>query len=119
MIFAFINIDKWNSLPKNYQAILEQAGAYANTWMVAQYDKLNPESLRKLLAGGTKLHAFSPPIMEASYNAAMELHGEIAKDNASFKKVNDSMMAFTRNGYQWFQVAEFSYDTFMIRKSRG
>ncbi len=49
----------------------------------------------------------------------MELHGEIAKDNASFKKVNDSMMAFTRNGYQWFQVAEFSYDTFMIRKSRG
>jgi len=119
MIFAFINIDKWNSLPKNYQAILEQAGAYANTWMVAQYDKLNPESLRKLLAGGTKLHAFSPPIMEASFNAAMELHGEIAKDNASFKKVNDSMTAFTRNGYQWFQVAEFSYDTFMIRKSRG
>jgi TRAP-type mannitol/chloroaromatic compound transport system substrate-binding protein len=119
MIFAFVNIDKWNSLPKNYQAILEQAGAYANTWMVAQYDKLNPESLRKLLAGGTKLHAFSPPIMEASYNASMELHAEIAKDNASFKKVNDSMMAFTRNGYQWFQVAEFSYDTFMIRKSRG
>jgi TRAP-type mannitol/chloroaromatic compound transport system substrate-binding protein len=57
--------------------------------------------------------------MEASYKAAMELHSEIAKENASFKKVNDSMMEFTRNGYQWFQVAELSYDTFMIRKSHS
>jgi TRAP-type mannitol/chloroaromatic compound transport system substrate-binding protein len=57
--------------------------------------------------------------MEASYNAAMELHGEIAKENPSFKTVNDSMLDFTKNGYQWFQVAEYSYDTFMIRKSRG
>lgn len=119
MIFAFINLDKWNSLPRSYQAVLEQAAAFANNWMVAQYDRLNPASLRKLLAGGTKLHAFSPPIMEASYKAAMELHSEIAKENASFKKVNDSMMEFTRNGYQWFQVAELSYDTFMIRKSHS
>jgi len=29
------------------------------------------------------------------------------------------MMEFTRNGYQWFQVAELSYDTFMIRKSHS
>ncbi|HET8972639.1 MAG TPA: ABC transporter substrate-binding protein [Pseudolabrys sp.] len=119
MIFAFINLDKWNALPKSYQAILEHAAAFANTWMIAQYDKHNPASLRKLLAGGTKLHAFSAPIMEASYKAAMELHGEISKENASFKKVNDSMMEFTKNGYQWFQVAELAYDTFMIRKARG
>ena len=119
MIFAFVNIDKWNSLPKNYQAVLEQAGAYANTWMVAKYDQLNPPALRKLLAGGTKLHVFSPPIMEASYKAAMELHGEIAKENASFKKVNELDDGLHPNGYQWFQVAELSYDTFMIRNSRG
>jgi TRAP-type mannitol/chloroaromatic compound transport system substrate-binding protein len=119
MIFAFVNLDKWNSLPKQYQAVLEQAGAYANSWMMAKYDHLNPQSLRRLIASGAKLHAFSPPIMEASYKAAMELHEEIAKENASFKKVNDSMVEFTRNGYQWFQVAEYGYDTFMIRKSRG
>jgi TRAP-type mannitol/chloroaromatic compound transport system substrate-binding protein len=119
MLFAFINLDKWNALPKPYQAVLNMAGHYVNTWMIAKYDQLNPPALRKLLAGGTKLHAFSPPIMDASYNAAMELHGEISKENASFKKVNESMMDFTKNGYQWFQVAELAYDTFMIRKSRG
>jgi TRAP-type mannitol/chloroaromatic compound transport system substrate-binding protein len=119
MIFAFINLDKWNALPKQYQAILAQAAAYANEWMVAKYDLVNPAALRRLLAGGTKLHGFSPAIMDACYKAAMELHGEIAKENASFKKVNDSMTEYTRNGYQWFQVAELGYDTFMVRHSRG
>ena len=50
---------------------------------------------------------------------AMALHGEIAKENASFKKVNDSMMDFTSNGYQWFQVAEVGYDNFMARHSQS
>jgi TRAP-type mannitol/chloroaromatic compound transport system substrate-binding protein len=49
----------------------------------------------------------------------MALHGEIAKDNASFKKVNDSMMNFTRNGYQWHQVAELGYDSYMVRQTRA
>ena len=31
MLFAFVNLDKWNALPKHYQSILEQAGHYANT----------------------------------------------------------------------------------------
>jgi TRAP-type mannitol/chloroaromatic compound transport system substrate-binding protein len=48
----------------------------------------------------------------------MDLHGEIAKTNASFKKVNDSMMGYQKNGYQWFQVAELNYDTFMVRHLR-
>ena len=56
MLMAFVNLDKWNALPKNYQAILEQAGAYANKWMMAKYDLVNPPALRRLLADGTKLH---------------------------------------------------------------
>jgi TRAP-type mannitol/chloroaromatic compound transport system substrate-binding protein len=119
MLFSMINLDKWKALPKHYQAILQGAAAHANTWCLAKYDAVNPAALRRLLAGGTKLHVFSPAIMEASYKAAMELHGEIAKENASFKKVNDSMMAFNKNGYSWFQVAENTYDQFMIRAMRA
>src|SRR6185312_7839121 len=96
MLFAFVNLDKWNALPKYYQAVLTQAGHYANTWMMAKYDQLNPPALKRLLAGGTKLHVFSQPIME----------------------VYDSMTDWTTNGYQWFQVAELTYDSFMVRHSR-
>ncbi|HZT26007.1 MAG TPA: twin-arginine translocation signal domain-containing protein [Pseudolabrys sp.] len=117
MLFAFVNLDKWNALPKAYQAILTQAGHYANTWMIAKYDQLNPPALKRLLAGGTKLHVFSPPIMEASFKAAKELHSEISQTNAAFKKVYESMTDWTNNGYQWFRVAELTYDSFMVRHS--
>jgi TRAP-type mannitol/chloroaromatic compound transport system substrate-binding protein len=119
MLFAFVNQDRWNALPKNYQAILEQAGYLANTWMMAKYDMVNPPALRRLLANGTKLHGFSPPIMDACFKAAKELHSEIAATNESFKKVYDSMTNFSNNAYQWFQVAEIGYDNFMARHSQA
>ncbi len=119
MLLAYINLDKWNALPKHYQSILEQAGQYANSWMMAKYDQANPPALKKLLAGGTKLHAFPPAVMEACLKAARELHAETAAANPNFKKVLESLTAFSNNGYQWFQVAEIGYDNFMARHSRG
>jgi TRAP-type mannitol/chloroaromatic compound transport system substrate-binding protein len=119
ILLAFVNLDKWNALPKSYQNVLEHAGHYANDWMMAKYDQANPPALRKLLAGGTKLHAFSPPIMEASFKAAKELHSEIAATNPSFKKVYQSLTDFSNNGYSWFQVAELGFDSFMARHSQS
>ena len=119
MLLAYVNLDKWNALPKHYQSVLEQAGQYANSWMMARYDQANPAALRRLLAGGTKLHAFPPAVMEACLKAARELHAETAAANPNFKKVLESLTAFSNNGYQWFQVAEIGYDNFMARHSRG
>jgi TRAP-type mannitol/chloroaromatic compound transport system substrate-binding protein len=117
MLLAFVNIDKWNALPKSYQKALEQAGHLANNWMMARYDQANPTALKKLLASGTKLHGFSPEIMQASFKAAMELHAEVSATNPNFKKVYESLIPFANNGYQWFQVAELGFDSFMTRHS--
>jgi TRAP-type mannitol/chloroaromatic compound transport system substrate-binding protein len=87
--------------------------------MMAKYDQSNPQALRRLLANGAKLHAFPAPVMEASFKAAKELHSEVAATNADFKKVYDSLTAFSNNGYQWFQVAEVGYDNFMARHSQS
>jgi TRAP-type mannitol/chloroaromatic compound transport system substrate-binding protein len=119
MLLSFVNMDKWNALPKFYQSVLEQAGHYANNWMMAKYDMANPPALRKLLANGAKLHAFPAPVMEASFKAAKELHSEVAATNADFKKVYESLTTFSNNGYQWFQVAEVGYDNFMARHSQS
>jgi TRAP-type mannitol/chloroaromatic compound transport system substrate-binding protein len=119
MLLAYVNLDKWNALPKYYQSILEQAGHYANNWMMAKYDQANPPALRRLLANGTKLHAFPPAVMEASFKAAKELHSEVAATNADFKKVYESLTSFSNNGYQWFQVAEVGFDNFMARHSQS
>jgi TRAP-type mannitol/chloroaromatic compound transport system substrate-binding protein len=119
MLLAFVNQDKWNALPKHYQSILEQAGHFANNWMMAKYDQANPPALRRLIAAGAKLHPFSPEIMQACFKAAKELHAEVSSTNADFKKVYDSLTAFSNNGYQWFQVAEVGYDNFMARNSQS
>jgi len=114
-----INLEKWNALPKYYQSQLEQAGHYANNWMMAKYDAVNPIALKKLLSGGTKLHGFSAPIMEASYKATKELNAEVAAGNPNFKKIYDSVTAYTATGYQWFQVAEVGFDNFMARHAQS
>ncbi|MGE0284996.1 MAG: TRAP transporter substrate-binding protein [Bradyrhizobium sp.] len=119
MLLSFVNLEKWNALPKFYQSVLEQAATYANNWMMARYDQQNPQALRRLIAGGAKLTAFSPAIMEACYKAAKELHTEVSASNADFKKVYESLSSFSNNGYQWFQVAELGYDYFMARHSKS
>jgi TRAP-type mannitol/chloroaromatic compound transport system substrate-binding protein len=118
VIHNMFNLDKWNSLPKNYQAVLAAACEYANIWMMAKYDALNPPALKRLVAAGTKLHPFSQAIMDASLKAANEVYAETSAANADFKKVWDSITAYRSDLYLWWQVAEYSYDTFMIR-SRG
>ena len=61
------------------------------------------------------MRAFSQPIMEACLKASNEVNAKTAAGNADFKKVQDSMQAFRNDEYFWWQVAEYSYDTFMIR----
>ncbi len=48
------------------------------------------------------------------------MYDEVAEDNADFKKVWDVMLAFRNDQYLWWQVAEYTYDNFMIRsRTRG
>ena len=116
-LHIFVGLDKWNSLPKSYQAVLRAACADCNTWMKAKYDTDNPKALRELVASGTKLHPFSQQIMDASWKAANEVYAETMAKSANFKKVYESMTAFRKEEVLWFRVAENTYDNFMARMS--
>ncbi len=113
-----VNIKAWESLPAEYKAILEAACAEANVWMVSKYDALNPDALKRLLAGGVKLQPFSNEIMAACYKASAEVYDEIATKNPKFKKVYDSWKKFRNEQNQWFAVAESRFDNFMIAAER-
>jgi len=114
-IHNFINVDKWNSLPKNYQQIVRSASDTANVTMTAKYDAENPAAIKRLLASGAQLRAYSPAILDACLKAANEVYAEISAKNPEFKKIYDNIVAFRADQYLWWQVAEFSYDGFMIR----
>jgi TRAP-type mannitol/chloroaromatic compound transport system substrate-binding protein len=114
------NTAKWNELPKTYQAIVTAAAGYANIEETAKYDARNPQALKRLVASGAQLRPYSQAIMEACYKAALEVYAETGSKNADFKKVYDNMVAFRNDEYLWWQVAEYTYDTFMIRaRARG
>jgi TRAP-type mannitol/chloroaromatic compound transport system substrate-binding protein len=120
VLFNFINTAKWNELPKAYQTIVQTASHLAHNWMTAKYDTANPAALKRLVAGGAQLRPFTQPVLDAAYKASNEVYAEISAQNADFKKVYDSMVAFRGEEYLWWQVAEYTYDTFMIRaRARG
>jgi TRAP-type mannitol/chloroaromatic compound transport system substrate-binding protein len=88
MLHNFINLAKWNSLPKAYQSVVQSAA---------------------------QLRAFPQPVLDASFKAANEVYAEISAANADFKKVYDSVVAFRNDQYLWWQVAEYGFDSYMIR----
>jgi TRAP-type mannitol/chloroaromatic compound transport system substrate-binding protein len=115
MLHNFFNIEKWNALTPTYKSILRTASEAANTWMQSKYDALNPAALKRLVSAGAKLHPFSPEIMDACYKASNEVYSDTSAKNADFKKIWDSISAFRGDQYLWWQVAEYSFDSFQIR----
>jgi TRAP-type mannitol/chloroaromatic compound transport system substrate-binding protein len=110
-----INLNKWNDLPKAYKAIVEAAAGYANVDELAKYDSVNPDALKRLLAGGAQLRPFSQAIMEACLRASNEVNKEESAKNPNYKKVLANMEAFRDLENLWWQVAEYTFENFMIR----
>jgi TRAP-type mannitol/chloroaromatic compound transport system substrate-binding protein len=120
MLHNFINLQSWNSLPPAYKSIVRTASEMANGWMLAKYDALNPPALKKLLAERVQLKPFPPAVMDACLKAALELYDEVCKANPAFKQAWESTLAFRNDQYLWWQVAEYSYDNYLIRsRPRG
>jgi TRAP-type mannitol/chloroaromatic compound transport system substrate-binding protein len=110
-----VNSAKWAELPKNYQAILRGASAFANTEMTAKYDSRNPQALKRLAAAGTQLRPFPNDVLDAAFKASQDLYAEISGRNADFKKIYDAAVAFRNDFYLYNQIADFSFDSYMIR----
>jgi TRAP-type mannitol/chloroaromatic compound transport system substrate-binding protein len=104
---------KWDELPQLYKDALESACRDATIETMAKYDVQNPQALRRLVAAGTQLRAFPREVMQACYRAAFELYDETAAKNANFKKVYDHWRGFRDSQYQWFRVAESTFDNFV------
>jgi TRAP-type mannitol/chloroaromatic compound transport system substrate-binding protein len=108
-------MDKWNELPANYKAILTAAAHEAGSWMMSKYDYTNPAALKQLIAQGALLRPFPPDVMDAAYKATQETCDDEAAKNPRFKKIYDSVKAFRKDAYQWWQVNELSFDTYQVR----
>ncbi|BFM38082.1 TRAP transporter substrate-binding protein [Synechocystis sp. LKSZ1] len=110
-----INKAMWAKLPKEYQAIIMTAAREANLNMLAQYDRLNAQSLQKLVSGGTQLQAYSPEILQAAQKASQALLESNASKDATFKAVYEPWQAFRQQIRAWNRINELSYANFVER----
>jgi len=118
MLHVQINKEKWDALPAPYQTILGAAAAEANQYIVGRYDAQNPQALKRLIAAGTQLRPFSEAILDTCYRAANEFYAEVSAKNEDFKRVWESLKTFRLDQYLWLQVADSSYDNYMIVQQR-
>ena len=115
-LVLYTNLEQWNKLPKVYQTMIETAAADANNRVIAAYDKLNPEALKRLIAGGTQLRFWSRPLMEAGYKASRQLYAEETARNPKFKKLYDNWAPYLAAQDEWMRVEEQQFDNFMYSK---
>jgi len=113
-----VNIKQWETLPKEFQAALETACAFANQDMLAKYDAKNPVALRRLVAAGTQLRPFPREVMQACYDAAFDIYDDLAQKNPKWKKVYEPWLKFRDEQYLWFRVAENNFDNFAFTAKR-
>ena len=107
---AYINLKQWESLPKEYQAILEAACAYAHHQMLAKYDVKNPPALRRLIASGTQLRPFPKDVMAAAEKEVFAMYEEMSASNPRFAKIYNHWKAFRAEQIAWYRVAERPFD---------
>jgi len=119
VIHIFVGLDKWNQLPKSYQAILTAACQAVNADMMANYDYKNPGALRQLVANGAQLRPFSREILSACFDAASATYAEVSAVNPTFKKIYEDQVAFRKESYLWLQLSEYTFDTFMMVQRRS
>ena len=53
--------------------------------------------------------------MEACLKAANEVYAGVSAKQRRLQEDLENMLAFRNDEYLWWQVAEYTYDTFMIR----
>jgi TRAP-type mannitol/chloroaromatic compound transport system substrate-binding protein len=116
---ALVNLQHWEALPRAYRAALEAACTAAATWMLSLYDWKNVEALYGLVAQGVQLRQFSNDVLDALYRATQEVLAEQAAANPRFRDLLESQVAFRDRHYGYHQVADYAFDSMMLRLRRA
>src|SRR5262249_30881328 len=98
-----------------YQAAIATASGDTFTWVTGKYDYVNAPALKRLIVAGAILKPFPPGGLEGCYKAANQNYAEPSQSNPHFAKMYSSLTSYRSDSLAWMQVAELSFDSFMMR----
>src|SRR5215211_6457729 len=103
ILHLFVNKQKYEELPPAYRGALQTAAAATTSLGLAKYDALNPQALKRLVAGGAQLRAFPQSVLDACHDETARMHEEYAKADPVYNEIYRDMTAFKQDAYQWLQ----------------
>ena len=109
----YINTKAYEGLSAEYKAMVRTASAFAHVDMQAKYDGRNPAALKQLVAAKTKLVPYPKAVMDAAFQASMEIYSELNASNPAWKKIYADYATFRRDQNLWFRFTEARFDGYM------
>lgn len=106
----FVNNDAYQELPSDLKAIIQNAAAASNNYILAEFDAKNTEYYLKMKKEGqVEFRQFPGDVL----NRLKLLTGQVIKDivskDSTSKKAYESYTAFQKNISDWFDVTERNY----------
>ena len=104
------NLDTWNSLPPTDQEIISSCVEAEASFVSAEYDARNAESLARLQRDhGVELHPFPRDAYKALALAAEEVLADLARADKLSRKIHRSYIEFRAQAMGWTEVSEQAF----------
>lgn len=105
-----INRKKWESLPKDLQAIVKAAAAQVNIWSLSELELRNAEALSELTEKyKVKIEKFPDEVLRKLRALSAEALDEAAAGNPKFKRVYGEVKKFAAKIEPWSKMSEKAY----------
>ena len=109
MLEFTVNEQAFLALPKDLQAIVEYAARAANQNMLDEFTARNNESLRTLLASGTKLRAVPEDVLQVFYNNSLVALDALVENDPMAQKIARSYQAFAKDVRAYHEISERAF----------
>lgn len=105
-----VNRKAWDALPADLQAIVTACAGATNDRMSAEFMARNAEALEILVRDhGVQLRAFPGDVLQAFQRYAAEILRENAAQDAMFRRVLESLEAFSARMNPYLDIAERAF----------
>ncbi|MBT5332026.1 MAG: TRAP transporter substrate-binding protein DctP [Porticoccaceae bacterium] len=101
-----INLDAWNRLPEDLQAIVEAAARAVNQDMLDEYTAQNAIVLQELIEDGVDIRPFPDEVIAELKSIAMDFYAEEAEKDETFAHVYQEYWAFFEKLQVWHAISE-------------
>ena len=106
----FINLDAWNSLDSELQAIVEAANMAVNVSVLSEFVARNNDSLETLINDhGVQLRRLSDEVLIGLGNLAGEVLNDEASADPLAREVMDSLLTFRESAMNWAGISEQAF----------